>query len=69
MKTISYILIGVAGLALFVWALNTGMKKTDIMNCQKWQRMAEEYPKFFITGDQADQCNYYGIKINADIIQ
>lgn len=43
--------------------------KSEIVECLNWKVQAEEFPAFYLTGWQSDQCNAHGIFINAEVIK
>jgi hypothetical protein len=40
------------------------VQKSEKNECKKWQSQSQEFPKFYSTDWQKDQCNHYGIKLN-----
>lgn len=53
----------------FIFALGVGVKKTEIAECEVWQLEAVRYPGYFLAGWQKNQCDHYGIQINAPAIE
>ena len=65
--TILTILIGIVISLGIVFALVNGVKIKEINECRKWKRQAEEYPNFYLTSWQAEQCLFRKVEINAPI--
>lgn len=51
----------------FIYALISGIEKTEISECKIWAQEAKEYRNYFITKYQDAQCKNYGIEIIAPI--
>ena len=43
------------------------IEKQERLECEKWQEWAEEYPNFYLTEWQKDQCEYHQIIIEVPI--
>lgn len=54
-------------LVAFVFIINVGMNKSEIVDCYKWKKQASEYPSFYLLRWQADQCKAHNINIDAVI--
>lgn len=67
MKTIAYIIIAMAVLAAFGWALLTGIERTEIAECIQWQKEARQFVGYYLTRWQAEQCAAHNIKVDAPI--
>jgi hypothetical protein len=55
-----------ASLALTLTAahvLHVGLLRSERAECYQWQQQAREYPAFYLTGWQADQCAAHNITI------
>lgn len=74
-KSILYFVIGAAFAAIIIWAFATGLKEQDRADCLNWQQEAlnsrpYSYANpggFYITWDQYDQCESFGLDIAAPI--
>ena len=51
----------------FLFILNMGMNKNEVVECLKWQNQASEYPSFYLLQWQRDQCEAHNISIDAII--
>lgn len=51
----------------FVFVLRVGLDRQDQADCYKWQAQAKEYPGFYLTKYQADQCRYWNIQVDAPV--
>lgn len=67
MKATATTIAIIAIVILFGWAIKSGMDKQDRADCYKWQEYATEYPGFYLTQNEADQCAYWKIEVNAPI--
>ncbi len=63
----SNLLLCVLGAILFVFVLNIGMSRSEVVDCLKWQQQAEDYPAFYLLKWQAEQCQAHNIDIDAPI--
>ena len=64
------VIMGVAAMALAVAvfvALSYGIPKGEKAECIKWEQQAREFPNFYLTKWQDEQCIANGIIINATI--
>ena len=43
--------------------LGVGIKNHERKECYEWQKQAREYPGFYLTDWQKEQCDHYSIKI------
>jgi hypothetical protein len=53
--------------ALFVIALFVGMNRQEVVECDTWAQQASQYPAFYLTQWQADQCAAHHITVNAPV--
>ena len=67
MQAIITTAITVALIALFAYALNVGMNRQEVVDCNTWQSQAAQYPAFFLTKWQDQQCRAHGIIIQAPV--
>lgn len=68
MKEKNYIKImewifGIVVFATLIAVVNTGIKKTELRECQKWQEWEERYPHFTASKSMREQCDNYNIKL------
>lgn len=61
-------LLTLAGAALLIVAIVYGLGLQDKADCMKWAQQADAYPAFYLTSDQKQQCDYWGIPVNARVI-
>lgn len=55
-------------ITLLVWQTFEAMNKQDEIDCNKWVKEAKEYSgTYYITKLQKEQCDTYGINIDAPI--
>lgn len=60
--------IAVAAIILgFVCLAVVWLDRTETATCIKWQEQASEYPGFYLTQWQKQQCDYHGITIEAPV--
>lgn len=50
-----------------IWAMNEGMDRQEIVECNTWDAQSREYTQFFLAKWQDAQCRAHGIVINAPI--
>lgn len=43
------------------------LDKQDEIDCNKWAHEAKEYNNYYITQNQKDQCDTFGITINTQV--
>lgn len=67
MENVKLLLFFAAFLGLIVAASVYAMSATDKADCHEWQQEAGDFAGFFITRNQKDQCDYYGIEINVPV--
>ncbi len=56
-------IIGIVMFAALIAIVNTGIKKSEMRECQKWQEWEERYPHFTTNKSMKDQCENYNIKL------
>lgn len=57
-------LIGLVILGAVIFAaFLIGLNKAEKLECLKWQKEAGEYPDYFLTDWQKEQCEHRGIEI------
>lgn len=52
---------------LFFYLFKVGIDKHDQVQCYQWQEYATKYPGFYLTQNEADQCAYWNIQVDAPI--
>lgn len=52
---------------LFFSVFLIGSDRNEIVECNKWQQQAKEYPNFYLTKWQDDQCKAHDIVIQAQV--
>jgi uncharacterized alpha/beta hydrolase family protein len=67
MKVFMQIVISLFVLFIFSALLLMGVKNEEKVNCHTWQIQAKEYPGFYLTQWQKDQCDHYDITIDAPV--
>lgn len=55
------VIVGIVSLIFY------GVKKTEKYECQLWSTQAKEYPNYYITQWQKNQCDHYNIDIGAKV--
>ena len=65
-KIIEILIVVLIFVGLF-FALKTGIEKTEKAECLKWQHQAKDYPLFYLTKAQVEQCQALKIDITASI--
>lgn len=63
------LLVVAIGLSIIVMGkvIAKGLEKSERAECYKWQDQAKEFREFYLTKAEADQCEYWGIKVDAPI--
>ena len=57
-------LILILGIAFFITiALDAGLKKHEKTECLKWQEQSQEYPGWYSTDWQKEQCKQFDIEL------
>jgi hypothetical protein len=64
----SAVLVLAIFLVLIILVGSVAIDRTAIAQCKTWQMQSEQYPLFYLTQNQKDQCDYYSITINAPVI-
>ena len=67
LKVIFCIAIGLLLSFAFVQIVAKGLDCQEEYECHKWADWAKEYPLFYFTQWQADQCKAHGIEVNAPV--
>lgn len=63
--TVSVLMILLVVFSAFAFFFGTSMQ--DRADCGLWANQATEYPGFYITKWQAQECAYYNIPVNAPV--
>lgn len=62
------LIVGVGAVLTFtLFFLPHALDRQAIADCGKWEAYSEEYPNFYLTKGQDEQCRYFGIIINAPV--
>lgn len=67
MKVLQAIIISTFILFVLAALMLMGVKNEEKVSCHKWQTQATEYPDFYLTEWQKEQCDAHGIEINAPV--
>lgn len=62
---IALIIIGLFN--VIIWGADKAMQRVEKAECERWAAEAKEYPNYYITGWQDEQCSLLGITIDAPI--
>ena len=55
--------IGIVMFAALIAVVNSGIKKSEKRECQKWQEWEERYPHFTASKSMKKQCENYNIEL------
>ena len=53
--------------SIFFYSLWIGLDKQAMHECLVWQKQAKEFPGYYLLKWQKEQCDYFGIEINAPV--
>jgi hypothetical protein len=68
MDTLRVLLLVFCLLALGYLIMKVGGDRWRMYECEKWRDEAKEFAGYYyLSPYQAEQCDYYGIKINAPV--
>lgn len=61
----NFLLCVIASIVLVIggWMLLAGINKTELTECLKWQAQSAEYPEWYATAWQTEQCKAHGIEL------
>lgn len=59
---ISLVFIALIALAFF-YSLSKGIQGSEKVECQKWMQESKQYPGWYSTAWQREQCKEYGITL------
>ena len=65
-KTMIKIIKWTIGIVIFfamIAVVNTGIKKSEMKECYKWQEWEERYPHFNASKSMKEQCNQYNVEL------
>jgi len=65
-KTIGWLIV-IAMIIGMGFLLKGAIEKSEKLECVKWQGWAKEYPNFYTTQWQKDQCDHYNLIIEAPV--
>lgn len=60
-------LLAVLMVAGFFTLVPVALQRSEVSDCEKWARYANEYEDFFLTRSEFETCKAHGILINASI--
>ncbi len=60
MAVIVFVLVG-------IWFLLGCFDASEVVECNQWKEQAKEYPGFWLTKSQNEQCTTHGIMIKTTI--
>ena len=66
-KTTIYILVAFFVGAIVIVGISKATLQMEEDECMKWQQYAKEYPSFYLTSWQKEQCDRHHIDIDARI--
>jgi hypothetical protein len=69
LKFISFLFLGVATLAIFVFFMEWGVERYETYECQKWVTESKQYENYYMTKWQAEQCKARNVDIGNVSIQ
>lgn len=52
---------------LLIRVVEISVEKQEMVDCFQWQNQSEQYPEFYLTKWQNEQCTARGIEINAPV--
>lgn len=64
MKTYAVLALGFAIFSAASWI---GIDRNERMECDFWQHEAQQYPSYYLTHWQQEQCDRWHITINAPV--
>ena len=63
LTAIVVLVVGISAMFFFEY----GVEKAEKAECLKWQDQSLEYPNFYLTAWQKQQCDRYQIEIDAPV--
>ena len=63
MKKLLFLLLVIVYFFVFLAILEMGIEKQEKFECYQWQKQAKEFPGFYLTEWQREQCEHYNIKV------
>lgn len=61
MKSLQILLITFLILGL-LWIFKIGIEKNEKVECAQWKEQSEEYPLYYTTDWQKEQCKQFGLE-------
>ena len=58
--------VGIVGLVA-VFIFEYGVERIEKAECLKWQDYGHQYQSFYLTQAEKEQCDRYGIEIEAEV--
>jgi hypothetical protein len=68
MKTLLNLVLAIILGITFFLALKYGIEKSEIAECLQWQEEAKNISIYYLVEWQAEQCQHYGIQVDAPVI-
>ena len=67
LKSIAALIAAGAIAALLFYGAVAGMYRSEVVECLKWQREAEQYREYYLLEWQQQQCAAHGIEVTAPV--
>ena len=55
-------------IAALLLLFSKAVSKQERLECQQWQAQAEQFPSYYLTRWQAEQCQHYGVEIDSPVL-
>ena len=55
-------------IAALLLLFGRAVSKQERLECQQWRAQAAQLPQYYITRWQAEQCQHYGVEIDASVL-
>lgn len=62
-----FVILGALALMLIAFVGTKALNKHEIYECHQWENQAKNFPEFYITDWQDQQCRTHKIIINAPV--
>lgn len=66
-KGFIYLLVFVIFLTIISWIALIGLQREEQRECYQWQEWAQELKVFYLTPSQKEQCDRWGIQVEAPV--
>lgn len=67
MKNIAKATLAIICIMLSVFLVKIGVEKSERAECKQWQKEASQFPAYYLTEWQAEQCDHYNIEVAAPV--